>query len=70
MEVECEEVRPGFNIPGRVVGGDYSCKEMLMVNDSSGWQFCTITYMPQSANNNNQAKLLMNSVLSVGDGLI
>lgn len=42
---------------------------MLMVNDSSGWQFCTITYMPQLANNN-QAKLLMNSVLSVGDGLI
>lgn len=29
MEVESEEVRHELNIPGRVVDGDYSCKEML-----------------------------------------
>lgn len=32
MELESEEVGHGLNIPGRVVGGDYRCEEMVRVN--------------------------------------
>lgn len=31
MELESEEVGHGLNIPARVVGGDYRCKEMVVV---------------------------------------
>lgn len=36
MEWEIEEVGHGLNIPGRVVGGDYRCKEMVRVNAFMG----------------------------------
>lgn len=33
-----EEVGHGLNIPGRAVGGDYRCKEMVRANAFMGWQ--------------------------------
>lgn len=38
MKWESEEVGCGLNIPGRVVGGDYRCKEVVWVNAfMGGW---------------------------------
>lgn len=36
MELESGEAGHGLNIPGRVVGRDYTCKEMVRVNAFMG----------------------------------
>lgn len=43
MELESEEVGHGLNIPGRVVGGDYRCKEMAKLNAYMGGQLGVLT---------------------------
>lgn len=50
MELQNEEVGHGLNIPGSMVGGDYTCKEMIRMNVFMG-DICL--YMPRSHLANN-----------------
>lgn len=38
MKMESEKVGYGLNIPGRVVGGDDRCKDMVRVECLHGWE--------------------------------
>lgn len=44
MKSESEEVGIWRNIPGRVVGGDYSCEEMVQMNAFMGGQLAVRAY--------------------------